>query len=764
MVSSPSTSHWGAFSVRVDRDAVVDVSPHPDDPEPSPLLGNLADSVRHHSRVRRPAIRRGWLESGPGPAPGRGHESFVEVGWDEALDAVAAELDRVRREHGNAAVFGGSYGWSSAGRFHHAQSQVHRFLNSIGGYTRSVQNYSYGASQVLLPHVLGNAEQVINLGESWPSLVEHTELLVSFGGLNTKNMSVASGGLTRHESHSHWRDAVQRGMEVVSVSPLRDDLPPDVAGTWYSIIPGTDTAMMLALAHTLVTDGLVDKDFVTRCCTGYAEFEAYLFGRRDSVTKDAGWAAGICGIEAERIVTLARKMAARRTLVNVGWSLQRSEHGEQPLWAGIALAALLGQMGLPGGGFGHGYGSMGDTGAAGPSTPRPSLPRGSNPVKRFIPVARIADMLLRPGAEFDFNGSTHTYPDVRLVYWAGGNPFHHHQDLPRLRRALAMPDTIVVNEPYWTPMAKHADVVFPTTIPLERDDIGGGRRDTHLIAMHRALRPYAQARDDYDIFHGLAQRLGAEDTFTEGRTTHQWLEHLYERWRGRVGGNLPSFSEFWAAGGVRLPFPTHDRTPFAEFRVDPDAHPLTTPSGRIELYSQRIAGFGYADCPGHPAWLEPQEWRDRAHYPLHMIANQPASRLHSQLDMGATSAASKIHGREPIRIHPRDAAERGIADGDVVKVFNSRGACLAGVRLSAALRPGVVQLSTGAWFDPADNEDATVLCVHGNPNVLTADRPTSRLSQSNTGQHCQVQVERHTGPLPDISAFDPPALHPQRQT
>ena len=172
------------------------------------------------------------------------------------------------------------------------------------------------------------------------------------------------------------------------------------------------------------------------------------------------------------------------------------------------------------------------------------------------------------------------------------------------------------------------------------------------------------------------------------------------------------------------------------FRRDPDAAPLPTPSGKIEIASARIADFAYPDCPGHPTWLPPDEASSlpAARFPLQLIANQPATRLHSQLDFGATSLASKIQGREPVRIHPHDAAARGIGDGDIVRLYNDRGACLAGAVLSDALRPGVVQLSTGAWYDPEDPKADNPLCVHGNPNVLTRDAGTSRLAQGCTGQ------------------------------
>ncbi len=761
MTLVPTTSHWGAFSVRVEEGEVVEVVPHPADPDPSPLLGNIADSLHHPTRVARPAVRKGWLERGPGPDPARGHEPFVEVPWDEALDLLAGELVRVRAEHGNEAIFGGSYGWASAGRFHHAQSQLHRFLNLFGGFTFSINTYSTGTSEVLLPHLVGGAEQVFRRASTWPTIVEHTELLVAFGGVPAKNVFVTPGGLTRHTTRRHLDAAVARGLEVALISPLRADLPAHLPTTWYPVRPGSDVALMLGLAHTLVAEGLVDEEFVDRCCEGYSEVRAYLVGDDDGVVKDAAWAAARCEIPAADIRELARRMAAKRTMVTVTWSLQRIDHGEQPVWAALTLAALLGQIGLPGGGFGHGYGSMGDIGDTGPRLRLPQLPQGRNPVRSFIPVARIADLLLHPDEPFDYDGATYTYPDTRLVYWAGGNPFHHHQDLNRLRVALSRPDTVVVHEPYWTPMARHADVVLPCTTTLERDDLGGGRRDRYLIAMHAAVAPYAEARDDYAILVGLAQRLGLAEAFTEGRSSSEWMEHLYEGWRAglaRRNVTMPPFARFWAAGEVALPGEDRDTTLFAAFRADPEHRPLATPSGRIELTSKVVASFGYDDCPGHPVWLEPAAWRDAARFPLHLIANQPNTRLHGQLDVGAVSQASKVQGREPIRINPADAHPRGIADGDVVRVSNERGACLAGAVVTPDIREGVVQLATGAWFDPADDPDLGSLCVHGNPNVLTADRPTSRLSQGCSGQHTMVEVARFDGRLPPVTVLAPPPM------
>jgi biotin/methionine sulfoxide reductase len=355
------------------------------------------------------------------------------------------------------------------------------------------------------------------------------------------------------------------------------------------------------------------------------------------------------------------------------------------------------------------------------------LPTGANAVRTTIPVARFADMLLHPGASYDFNGASRTYPHVRLVYWCGGNPFHKVQDLNRLLRAWQQPETIVVHEPWWTPAARRADIVLPCTTTLERNDIGVSASDGYYFAMQQAIAPVGEARCDYDIYSELAARLGFADHFTMGRTEMDWLRLLYNEARQQAAQlrlDMPEFEAFWEAGHVEFPAAPNPPVLFADFRQDPQAHPLKTPSGRIELFSETIAAFGYDDCPGHATWLEPAEWLGSAittRYPLHLLSNQPRARLHSQLDCGAVSRGAKVAGREALWLHPADAARRGIVDGDTVRVYNDRGACLAGAVVTEAIRPGVVQLATGAWFDPENPAAIGSLDKHGNPNTLTLD-------------------------------------------
>jgi biotin/methionine sulfoxide reductase len=528
-----------------------------------------------------------------------------------------------------------------------------------------------------------------------------------------------------------------------------------VEADWIPLRPSTDTAVMLGLAHSLLVSGRHDGEFLENYCVGWDRLRAYLLGEPDGVPKTADWAGGVSGVDPDRLRSLASEMSVGRTLITVSWSVQRNDHGEQPYWMAAALAAMLGQIGLPGGGVGYGYGAVGLNGHPVGYHSLPRLPQGRNQVTDFIPVARIADLLLHGGEEFDYNGEQYTYPETHLVYWAGGNPFHHHQDLNRLSRAWQVPDTMICHEPFWNALAKHCDIVLPATTPLERSDIGGSGNDDFIFWMEQVIDPVGEARNDYDIFSDLAKRLGVGDRFTENRTAEEWLEHIYSRFHSHHP-DYPALEELRAAGHFQIP---EEWIPplvsqIVAFRHDPATSPLKTPSGRIELFSETIEGFGYDDCPPHPSWLEPAEWLGNAgRYALHMISNQPKTRLHSQWDHGETSLNGKVNGREQIGISPADAATRGLQTGDQVRVYNQRGACLAAALIRSDLMPGVVQLATGAWWDPSEPDG---LCRAGNPNVLTRDVGTSRLAQGPTAQTCLVEVERFDGEPPVMQAHQPP--------
>lgn len=696
-----TTSHWGAFEVETQGDRIVDTRPFKNDGEPTAIPNILPAAIHHRSRVARPSIRVGWLETRD--RSGRGTDAYVEVPWDEALDIAASELDRVRKEYGNTVIFGGSYGWASAGRFHHAPGQVHRFLNTIGGYVSSFGSYSAGCAQAIMPHVFGVQFKDFTTGseDSWPSIADNTETLVMFGGINPKNSQVNAGGITEHETAGWFERFAEKGIQCINIGPQRTDAP---AGCeWLPVKPASDTALMLALAHEIESEGLTDRAFIDRYTAGVDRFLPYLMGKSDGIPKSPEWASPLCGIAPDAIRQLARRMATTRTLITVAWSLQRAEHGEQPYWMSAVLASMVGDIGLPGGGVGYGYGAVGGIGKSIKQLSGMTLPQGRNPVEDVIPVARLADMLLHPGKHYHFNGARRPYPDIRLIYWAGGNPFHHHQDLNRLNEAWKRPETIIVNEPWWTATAKRADIVFPATTSYEREDIGRASLDDYLFDMPKLIPPVGEARDDYDIFSGLADRMGVGDKFTEGREAEDWLRFLCEEFSEDCSSNgveVPGFDELRKRNWVRLPIKNRaDETFFlARFRADPEAAALATPSGKIEIFSETVESFGYADCPGHPVWLPPQEWLGNATEatPLHLVSPQPGDKLHSQLE---AALADRPGARpETLLINPEDARTRQIENGD----------------------------------------------PNGNPNVLTLDVGTSNL-----GQGCSA----HTA-LVDVSKLD----------
>lgn len=766
----PTCTHWGNYRIEVSKDEITAVLPYDSDNHPTPIGQSLLNALDSNCRIAQPMVRKGYLEKGPdSDRSGRGCEPFVPVSWETAVALAAEALQRTKSRYGNEAIYGGSYGWASAGRFHHAQSQIHRFLKQFGGYVDSTETYSFAAAEVIMPHILGISMWILIMqAPTWEDIIEHGELVVAFGGISMKNTQISIGGIGCHFAKDKLQAAKDAGVKFVNVGMLKDDIGEFLDAKWLAPRPNSDVAIMLGIAHTLIERNLHDCDFLDKYCEGFEKFLPYLMGEEDGQPKDADWAAKLSELSADSIRDLAVRMAKSRTVISVSWSIQRAEHGEQSYWMATTLAAMLGQISLPGGGIAYGYGAIHSVGFLGRKI-RPfkmaSLPQGENPINLSIPVARISDMLLNPGGDYHYNGEHRQYPDIKLIYWAGGNPFHHHQDINRLRQAWQKPETIIVNESVWTATARHADIVFPSNTSLERNDIGGGSFDDYLSPMPQAVKSFGQSRSDYAIFSALADKLGFADEFTEGRDEMAWLQFTYQQMQqnaGSVGIELPDFDQFWAGEQFSL----GDKFPEAPFilemfRQDPETHPLATPSGKIEIFSETIDSFGYDDCGGHPRWYDKQEWQgsERAkQYPLHLISNQPKTRLHSQFDHGVTSRNSKIKEREPARMHASDAAARNIRNGDIVRIFNDRGACLAGVEICDDVRPGVLQLATGAWYDPENPSNPKSLELHGNPNVLTRDIGTSKLAQGPTAHSCLVEVESYNQSPPPVKAFTQPLM------
>ncbi len=324
----------------------------------------------------------------------------------------------------------------------------------------------------------------------------------------------------------------------------------------------------------------------------------------------------------------------------------------------------------------------------------------------------------------------------------------------------------MISECFWTAAAKHADIVLPATTSFERNDLTmtGDYSNQHLVPMKQVVAPQYEARNDFDVFAELSERWepGGGVRFSEGKSELEWLAEFYAIAQQRGAAQqvtLPPFTEFWEANQlIEMPESAQNAEfiRFAAFRADPQANPLKTPSGKIEIFSQRIADYGYADCPGHPSWLAPDEWHGNAEPgQLQLLSAHPAHRLHSQLNYAQLREQYAVAGREPLTLHPDDARARGIANGDVVRVWNSRGQVLAGAVVDEGIKPGVICLHEGAW--PDLDKQAGGLCKHGAVNVLTLDIPTSQLANGCAGNTALAWVEKYQGPALTVTAFDPPA-------
>ncbi|MBK1663024.1 trimethylamine-N-oxide reductase TorA [Rhodospirillum rubrum] len=768
-------SHWGAFRATVKGGKMTAIKPWEKDPHPSHQLTGVMDSIYSPTRIKYPMVRRAFLEKGPGASPEtRGAGDFVRVTWDQALDLVAKEVTRVRKDHGPTSIFAGSYGWMSPGKLHNCRSLVRRLLNQTGGFVSSSGDYSTAASQVIMPHVMGTLE-VYEQPTVWPVVVEHSDLVV-FWGADPMNTNQIGWLIPDHGAYVGLKALKDAGKKVICIDPVRTETCDYLGAEWIAPKPQTDMAMMLGVAHTLYSEKLHDQSFLDDYTFGFDRFLPYLTGESDKTPKSAEWASEICGVPAEVIKDLARRIVKGRTMLASGWSMQRQHHGEQIHWMLVTLASMVGQIGLPGGGFGlsYHYANGGSPSATGPVLP--GITDGSAAVEgaawlasggaASIPVARVVDMLMNPGKEFDFNGTKAIYPDTKLIYWTGGNPFAHHQNRNRMVEAFRKVETFIVHDFQWTATARHADIVLPATTSYERNDIEqiGDYALSSVLAMKKVVEPVFEARSDFDILAAVAERLGTRDAFTEGKDEMGWIKEFYENALGQAkakGVTMPDFETFWKGEGV-VSFPISDEAKafvrYASFREDPLLEPLGTPTGKIEIYSKNIEKMGYDDCPAHPTWMEPVERLDGpgAKFPLHISTSHPKSRLHSQLCGTKLRDSYAVAGREPCLINEADAKARGISNGDVVRVFNDRGQILAGAIVTNTIRPGVIRVNEGGWYDPADPTKPGSLCKYGDVNVLTVDIGTSKLAQGNCGHTAIGDVEKYAEAAPAVTVFAAP--------
>lgn len=775
-------SHWGAIRATVVDGRFVKATPFEQDRYPSKIIAGLPDHVHGTARVRYPMVRVDWLRKRHlSDTRQRGDNRFVRVTWDEALDLFYQELERVQTTYGPSALLSSS-GWQSTGMFHNAGGMLSRALALHGASVGSGGDYSTGAAQVILPRVVGSME-VYEQQTSWPLVLENSKTIVLWGSDMVKNQQ-ANWWCPDHDVYGYYaqlKEKVARDeIRVVSVDPVvsstHEFLGRDKV-QHVALHPQTDVPLLLALAHTLYNEKLHDSQFLSTYCVGFEQFLPYLNGETDGQPKDAAWAATLTGIDAQTIRALARQLAADRSQIVAGWCVQRMQHGEQWAWMVVVLAAMLGQIGLPGGGFGFGwhYNGAGTptrkgiilSGFSGSTSTPPR--HASTDFKGFsstIPIARFVDAMLEPGKAINWNGKQVKLPQLKMCVFAGTNPFHRHQQTNRIIEGWQTLETVVSIDNQWTATCRFADIVLPATTQFERNDIDqyGNLSNRGLIGMKQIVPPQFEARNDFDIFRDLCRRFDREQAFTEGLDEMGWLKKIYQdgakQGKGR-GIHLPAFDAFWNDSGYvefdepKL-FVRHQA-----FRNDPDLEPLGTPSGLIEIYSKSIADLHYHDCQGHPMWFEKTERSHggpgSAHYPLHLQSVHPDFRLHSQLCESETLRAQySVAGKEPVYLSPQDADARGIRSGDVVRVFNARGQVLAGAVVTDRFMPGVIRIHEGAWYNPDRGGEIGALCLYGNPNVLTLDIGSSQLAQATSAHTAIVNIEKYQDDIAPVTAFSGP--------
>ncbi|EGQ8216851.1 trimethylamine-N-oxide reductase TorA [Vibrio parahaemolyticus] len=772
-------SHWGAFRAHIYAGKVQEIKPLELDKNPTEMLNGIKGIIYSPSRVRYPMVRLDWLKKHKYSADTRGNNRFIRVTWDEALDLFYRELERVQKEYGPWALHAGQTGWNQTGSFNNCTAHMQRAVGMHGNFITKVGDYSTGAGQTIMPYVLGSTE-VYAQGTSWSEILENSDNIILWANDPVKNLQVGWNCET-HESFKYLaelKEKVAKGeINVLSVDPVKNKTQRYLENDHLYINPMTDVAFMLAVAHVLYNENLYDKKFIDTYCLGFEEFIQYVQGKtKDKVEKTPEWAAAICGVKADKIREFARMLVSGRTQILMGWCIQRQEHGEQPYWAAAVVAAMVGQIGLPGGGisYGHHYSSIGvpSTGFAGPGGFPRNLDQGMKPkwdnndfngYSRTIPVARWIDCLLEPGKEINYNGGKVKLPDFKMMVISGCNPWHHHQDRNRMKKAFRKLQTVVTIEFAWTATCRFSDIVLPACTQWERNDIDvyGSYSNKGLIAMHRLVDPLFQSKPDFQIMSELTQRFGRREEYTRGMSEMEWIESLYNDCKKANEGKfeMPEFNEFWEKSvldfGEGKPWVRH-----ADFRKDPELNPLGTPSGFIEITSRKIGRYGYEHCQEHPMWFEKSE---RSHggpgsdkYPFWLQSCHPDKRLHSQMcESEEFRATYAVQGREPVYINPIDAKAKGIKDGDLVRVFNGRGQLLAGAVLTDSYPRGVIRIEEGAWYGPL-NEKEGAICTYGDPNTLTQDIGSSELAQATSANTCIVDFEKFTGKVPPVTSFGGP--------
>ncbi len=711
-----------------------------DDPQPRACLRGrkYREWMNSPDRINYPMKRVGK----------RGEGKYEQISWDEAIEIASTKLKEVIDKYGNEAV----YIPYATGVSCTTARPFNRLLSLLGGYLNFYNSYSTAQISTITPYMYGKK----GAGGSSFSAARDAKLILVFGSSPTETRQ---GGLTTHYDWVSLRE--KTGAKIYMIDCRMNDSIMGHSDQWIPINPGTDAALVAGLAHELIVNNQVDLDFLHTYCVGYDEetmpenykgknmsYRSYIMGEGyDMVEKTPEWASKITGIPADRIQGLAQEIAATAPLYVVqGWGPQRRSNGEWTAWSIMVLPCLVGQIGLPGTNNGT------REGRNAPSLV--SLPRGENPVKTSIPCFLFTDAIDH-GPEMTaknagVKGADKLNVGIKyMINYAGNCLTNQHSDINKAHEILedeSKCEFILGIDTLMCDSILYSDVILPDLFRFEQlSQVATGSDYGYMITGTACTSPKFERKTAYEMAELMAEKLGVHDEFTEGKTQEDWIKELYEESREK-DDKLPTWDQAVEMGVyIRDAIPTIS---MKKFRDDPVENALSTPSGKIEIFSEALLeyteGWELRDddtlscldtLPPIAAYVP--EWdgveTNSKEYPLALNGFHYRGRIHSS--WGSLESLKEVNPME-VWINPVDASERKISQGDVVRVENQYGKIELLAKVTPRTMPGTVSISQGAWYD-GDRKGG--IDRGGSINTLTTQRP-SPLAKGNP-QHsniCQV--------------------------